>query len=160
MLVDEIDDDTIHIPREKNTTADALSRLEVVGDYMIRSQYLNEAERALGVIAEINGFANEGNKRMETRHGAGSLFTQYGLTADWTMNTTLIHPPIPLILPSLKKSKAEITRAIILLQRWKNKIWSNLLEEMMCEYYVWRNSKAVLIPGAGLMRTDVVLPPG
>ncbi|KAH7825821.1 uncharacterized protein MONOS_16028 [Monocercomonoides exilis] len=105
----------IHIPVEKNTTADALSRLEDAGDHMIRSQCLKEAERALGVIAGIDGFTNEGNKRMETWYDPGSSFAQDSLTAVWTINTMLIHPQIPLILLSLKKEKAEKARAIILL---------------------------------------------
>ncbi|KAH7823354.1 uncharacterized protein MONOS_8442 [Monocercomonoides exilis] len=150
----------IKIPGEKNGTTETSFRLEATRYNLKRSQCLKEAERALGATSEIYAFANERNKRMETRHGAGSQFTQYGLTADLTMNTTLIHPPIPLILPSLKKTKAEITRAIILIQRWKNKIWSNLLEEMTFQYNVWSYSKTVFIPGAGVMRTGAALPPG
>ncbi|KAH7826370.1 uncharacterized protein MONOS_13929 [Monocercomonoides exilis] len=159
MSVDEIDDDSNAHSREKNTNADALSRLDAAGDYMIRSQCSKEADRTLGVTAEIDEFAYEGNKRKDTWHGPGSSFAQDGLTADWIMNTMLIHPPIPLILPSLKKAKAMIARAIILLPAWRNQIWSILLEETMSQYFVWRNSKTVLILGAGLMRTGAVLHP-
>ncbi|KAH7816687.1 uncharacterized protein MONOS_8423 [Monocercomonoides exilis] len=149
----------IHIPGERNIAVEALSQTVVEGDYEITAREQKEAEQAFEAVHIVDAFANRKNKRCVTWYGPGSPWCKDGLAADWGRDVVLLHPPIPLIVPCLKKARAEKTRAIILLPAWKNQVWSQLFEEMETHRVVWKDAKKVLLPGEELRRTGASLPP-
>ncbi|KAH7824068.1 uncharacterized protein MONOS_1695 [Monocercomonoides exilis] len=150
----------IHIPGDKNVIADSLSRLAIAGDYEIRTQNLREAEAVLEAVPNVDAFANIRNKKRPIWYGPGSPWCTDGLAADWREGVILAHPPVPLIMPCLKKAQTERARVVLFLPAWKNQVWSQILEEMETHRVMWKDAKEVLIPGEGLRRTGASLPPG
>ncbi|KAH7832713.1 uncharacterized protein MONOS_13045 [Monocercomonoides exilis] len=132
----------IDIPGERNIKADTLFRTAAAGDHEITARAQSKAQRCV------------------IWYGPGSTWCTDGLAADWGRCVVLLHPPIPHIIPFLKKAKAERTRAIILLPSLKNQLWSPLLEELITRQILRKDSKEVLIPGEGLRKTGESLPLG
>jgi ribonuclease HI len=54
-----------HVPGIENVTADALSRMDLVGDYSLRTDFYNRGISALGVNPTLDVFANVLNKKCE-----------------------------------------------------------------------------------------------
>lgn len=149
-----------HIPGIRNKAADALSRLEWAGDYSVKEEVLEEVYRTLNWRPEVDAFASPRNYRCPRWFGPGSMIAEDGLTADWRGMKILAHPPIPLILPVLRKLRLERPQCLLLIPGWRNQSWSQVVEELTTRKIIWSSAKAILEEGPGMRRTGSSLPPG
>ncbi|KAH7823537.1 uncharacterized protein MONOS_11633 [Monocercomonoides exilis] len=150
----------IHLPGVLNSAADSLSRLERSGDYQITRKGMEEVQKQLNVEIEQDAFASQGNNKAQIWFGSSSLYAEDGLSVSWKYAVTLVHPPVPLILPSMRKIWREKARAVILIPTWRDQIWTPLLKRMITHFEYWKNSQTILQPGPGLKRTGASLSPG
>lgn len=149
-----------HIPGIRNKAADALSRLEWAGDYSVKEEVLEEVYRKLNWKPDVDAFASPRNYRCPRWFGPGSMIAEDGLTADWRGMRILAHPPVPLILPVLRKIQLERPQCLLLIPGWKNQTWSQVVEKMARKKIIWSSAKAILEEGPGMRRTGSSLPPG
>jgi hypothetical protein len=152
-----------HIPGINNTTADHLSRLEKSGDYAIRQEVLDKGLKKIQATIDIDLFANKENRkcqRFATVSGFGGVAERDAFSMDWGSFSPLIHPPIPLILPCLRKVEREGVRGVIVVPAWKGQCWSNLLQRLTVRKINLGRSAMILQPGRLMQRCGTQLPPG
>jgi hypothetical protein len=68
------------------------------------------------------------------------------LRLDWSKikYPALIHPPIPLILKSIQKFAKEGTKAIIIVPKWRDQVWSELVSQYTLSKINLRKTKNIL----------------
>ncbi|KAH7822119.1 uncharacterized protein MONOS_6143fu14596 [Monocercomonoides exilis] len=148
------------IPGKKNGRADSLSRLERGGDYQIRQEAFRELVKKIQVKITLDAFATAWNKKAYRWCGPRSHINEDGLQQPWYGETVLAHPPIPLILPTIRKTILEQARVLLLLPDWKGQIWEPLLRETNHVEWTSKNLSDLLIPGPLMKKMDACLPPG
>ncbi len=155
---------TSHIAGLKNTTADALSRLERSGDYSIRQEVLDLLCTVMEIKPTLDPFSSLSNhkcQRFWTRSPEEKASGTDGMTAQWSGELmTLLHPPIPLILPALKKTREEKAQALLLLPDWRGQAWEPMIQEMAVREIHLGPAEEILIPGEAMTAAGMSLPPG
>ncbi|KAA6358094.1 MAG: hypothetical protein EZS28_046379, partial [Streblomastix strix] len=89
-----------------NRKADALSRLELAGDYEIRIKYLNIVLQSQDLELEADMFATKYNKKCPIYYAPTSdeVAARVGdLQADWNNKSILINPPLTLMRKIVRK---------------------------------------------------------
>ena len=164
--------DCVHIPGVDNQKADSLSRLARSGDYSLKPGILAEAERQLGVKAEVDLFASSSNAqtaRYCTTTANRRALTIHGQQArnalaipNWAeMGVGLVHPPIPVIPRALAKIRRDGATAIFVAPSWPGAIWSSILRQMTVRGpVVLGECEEVLEKGRTMLKRDYALPPG
>ncbi|KAA6339759.1 MAG: hypothetical protein EZS28_052585, partial [Streblomastix strix] len=124
----------VHIKGVDNRQADALSRLELAGDYQIRTKYLTTALLQLGLTLQEDMFATKSNAKCtiyysptqeEAAAGTG------GLQAVWSNKTILINPPLTLMGKVVQKLRTVSNcTAVVIAMDWPNQWWSQQLQIM------------------------------
>jgi hypothetical protein len=115
-----------HIPGVLNDVPDALSRLEISGDYQIKARVLWRCLQQMNYYPEIDLFANTTNidlerycslkvRRSENKREEG-VHIGNALHIRWTGMKLLMLPPIPLINRTLEKFVME---GVIIVPDWK-----------------------------------------
>jgi hypothetical protein len=113
-----------HIKGIDNRKADALSRLELAGDYEIRIKYLNIVLQSQDLELEADMFATKYNKKC-TKYYAPTSDEEAagvgGLQADWNNKTILINPPLTLMGKIVRKLlTVKNCIAIVIAMDWVN----------------------------------------
>jgi hypothetical protein len=156
----------LHIPDEENGVADSLSRLARSGDYGLKRGVLAEAERQLGVTADVDLFAcavNTQKERYWTLEKDRKAEGRNALAADynWTEGVMLIHPPIALLMRCLMKIRQDCATAILIAPNWRGAIWMEMLRKMtMKQPVILGICMEVLEMGPSMKDTGALLPPG
>ena len=164
--------DCVHIPGVENRKADSLSRLARSGDYSLKPGVLAEAERQLGVKAEVDLFASSSNA--QTARYCTTTVNRRALAIDgqqvrnaltihsWAdLGVVLVHPPIRVIPRALAKIRHDRATAIFVAPAWPGAIWSSTLRQMTVRGpVVLGECEAVLQMGRSMQQRDYALPPG
>ena len=153
-----------HIAGEDNKTADALSRLCPGGRYHLKEGVVAAIEQALGVVAEVDLFADRRNTQKQRYWTLESDSKAEGRNAwdmpTWKSSVCLIHPPIPLIVRALVRVRDDKATAILIAPAWWGMPWTNLLKTMMVKSYLIGKSQEVLIMEKAMLRSGSALPLG
>jgi hypothetical protein len=156
-----------HIAGEKNRLADSLSRLSRSGDYTLKAEILERAEKELGVEAEVDLFARRANRKKERyctldEHDDKAEAIDAMDMDTWSGFVSLVHPPIPMLTAVLAKLNRSKATAIVICPNWNGCVWSPMLRKMMVtgKKVILGKSSEVLVMGARMKKTQAALPPG
>ncbi|KAA6357002.1 MAG: hypothetical protein EZS28_047471, partial [Streblomastix strix] len=122
-----------HIPGVMNKEPDSLSRLDRSGDYAINKDILHTALMKLKVVITMDAFATRINRQHRKFCSVTKdiwAMARDGLTISWENQIPLLHPPIPLLLRTIRKVKEDQVRtAVIIAPKWPGQYWyTELLE--------------------------------
>jgi hypothetical protein len=156
-----------HIPGKENDFVDALSRLEVTGDYSLRWDVFELAVRMLNVTPTIDMFAHNLNNRlplfvaMDGPLPRGAVAVD-AFAQDWTVGLPYLLPPVQLLLRVLAKVRDDGARAVIVVPMWPSQPWWTLLQTMQTNTVALGDAENVLLPGPAMTGSNVTLrlPPG
>ncbi|KAA6379654.1 MAG: hypothetical protein EZS28_024818 [Streblomastix strix] len=152
-----------HIPGKDNKVADSLSRLFTSGDNGIRKEVLDEALQELAMQPTIDYFANRRNckrKRFYSLIWDPWAQGQDGMKENWYKETSLLHPPIPLIQRVLNKVRKNQTEAVLIVPYWQTQSWWTDLQDLMIKSINLGKSSDVPDVGGRMRKQKRHLPPG
>jgi hypothetical protein len=114
----------LHLPGVQNQAADRLSRLGTLREYAVKPAVLRAimSEFQFWPVTDIFGVDSE-----QTDRGAGR--PSNGLRVAWRGRDLYLHPPITLLMPTVRKLRSEPTRAILIHPAWESQPWSLLIQE-------------------------------
>jgi hypothetical protein len=156
-----------HIPGKDNDLVDALSRMEVTGDYELKAEFFERGLAVLGASPTVDLFAHNRNNKIPTfvamdgplAQGAAALDA---FSLDWATGLPYIFPPVQLLLRVLRKLSDEKARAVLVAPKWPSQPWWTLLQTMQSSTVELGDAQSVLSPGPGMTGSHVTLrlPPG
>ena len=125
-----------HVPGVENVFPDALSRMDVAGDYELTEEAYQRGVAFLRVRPTIDLFASASNKKIErfcslptARVVEQSLGDAW--MSPWTGETPYVFPPIQLMARVLQKLKRDAVKvAVVVFPVWPCQPWWNLLRAM------------------------------
>jgi hypothetical protein len=152
-----------HIPGVQNVLTDALSRLEITGDYQLRPEVYRSCVAMLRVTPTIDLFAHCQNNKC-ARFVALPGIRASGATAlgafdiqDWSRDTA--RQVIDRVLQRILRDRVT---AVLVVPKWTSQPWWGLLRPIAITVVELGDSKAVLIPGPQMKESESEkkLPPG
>jgi ribonuclease HI len=154
-----------HRPGVKNEKADALSRLEWMGDYEIQSGILAQALLEWGITPSIDLFATELNCKFplycSPDPSDGNALTCNAFSIPWNQfQWPYIHVTPALIPKCLQRIQEERILALIIAPMWASQSWWDKLKRMTRTFKVLGRGEDILIPGKEMKRRETKLPPG
>jgi hypothetical protein len=156
-----------HIPGKENVLVDALSRMEVTGDYALRPEKYHQALELLGAHPTVDLFAHALNRKMDRFVAMDGPLALGAVATDafsfsWRKEIPYAFPPIQLIGRMLQRMHEEQVTAVVVIPKWPSEPWWNLFRDMQIMTIELGQSKEVLVPGLAMTSSHVTLtlPPG
>jgi hypothetical protein len=159
-----------HIPGKENDFVDALSRMEVTGDYSLKSDVYRNALQMLQIEPTIDLFAHVQNYKCPGYAALPNLAqglskgaaVMDAFTIDWRRETPYIFPPVQIIDRVLRRIQDDKVTAVLVLPEWPGRPWWNLFVPMARAVIGLGQSAHVLEPGPAMRQssTQKRLPPG
>jgi hypothetical protein len=157
-----------HIPGIQNVLVDALSRMEITGDYQLRPEIYQTCTAMLRVNPTIDLFAhNQNNKcpRFVALPGVrseGAVALDAFDVQDWSKEVAYLFPPVQIIGRVLQRILDDKAVAVIVVPKWPSQPWWGLLRPIALSIVELGESKDVLLPGPRMRESDSdkKLPPG
>jgi ribonuclease HI len=155
----------LHLPGKKNTKADALSRLEWMGDYEVKWDLVVPHLSRWGIYPEIDLFATKGNHKCPKYCSAdkGDQGAEWidAFSRSWRgLRYPLIHTTPGLILACLRRIQEEQLEAIMIAPMWPSQPWWDRLKRMTQKFQVLGRGEEALNPGPWMKKRGTKLPPG
>jgi hypothetical protein len=154
-----------HVPGVENILTDALSRMDVVGDYSLTQEMFRKATTDLSVTPTIDLFATTSNHKLQRfaalpgRNGEG-VEVRDALSIPWTNEVPYLFPPVQLIPRVLQKLRMDaVKEAVLVFPLWPSQPWWSLLPDSVVKMVELGQSTAVLVRGPSLT-VEHKLPPG
>jgi hypothetical protein len=157
-----------HIPGVQNVLSDALSRLEITGDYQLDPEVYRNSMAMLRFTPTIDLFAHCQNKKCQ-RFVALPGVRAAGATAldafdiqDWSKELPYIFPPVQVIDRVLQRIALDKATAVVVVPKWTSQPWWGLLRPMTISVVELGDSSFVLLPGPRMRESESQkkLPPG
>jgi hypothetical protein len=156
-----------HIPGKLNTLTDALSRIEVTGDYALRPDLCKQALQMLQIQPTIDLFAHCLNSQLPRFAAIPGPLSQGAVakdafSLDWATEVPYVFPPVQLMDRVLQKIQEERVTAVVVAPKWPSRPWWSTLRALFQTAYELSEAEAVLTPGPGMINSQVQLrlPPG
>jgi ribonuclease HI len=152
-----------HLPGVQNSSADALSRLEIAGDYQLDKDIFQSGLQTIQMFPEIDLFATEENHllpRFVTVKRSMSAIAVNAFSINWNNLSIYLHPPIILISKCLQKIIHDKAEAVIVTPQWQGQTWWPLLQQITVRKVELGKSTEVLSPGFLMKSRNLKLPPG
>ncbi|KAA6400671.1 MAG: hypothetical protein EZS28_003798 [Streblomastix strix] len=138
----------VHIMGVDNRQADALNRLELVGDYQIRTKYPTTALLQLGLTLQEYMFATKKNAKCtiyysltQEEAAAGTV----GIQDVWENKVILINPPLTLIGKVVQKLRTVLNcTAVVIAMDWPNQWWSQQLQNMASDQIILEEQESLI----------------
>jgi hypothetical protein len=154
-----------HLPGKENVTADALSRMDLVGDYELKKEVYEAALEKLGVWPTLDAFANCNNHKCDRfwalpgplSVGAEALDA---MRYDWSEDLVYLFPPVQLVPKVLQKLVWEGGDAIMVVPDWPSRPWWNMMQSHRLGQVSLGEAEVALRPGPSLAVNRARLPPG
>jgi hypothetical protein len=156
-----------HILGKENMVVDALSRMEVTGDYALKPGKFHQALQLLEAHSTADLFAHALNRKldrfmvMDGFLALGAVATD-AFTFSWKKELPYAFPPIQLIGRMLQRVREERITAVVVMPKWTSEPWWNLFRDMQRMTIELGQSKEALSPGLAMTGSHVTLtlPPG
>jgi hypothetical protein len=156
-----------HIPGKENELVDALSRMEVTGDYELRQEVFSRAIQLLGVIPTVDLFAHARNRKIARFVAMDGPLAEGAVARDafalsWRNERPYAFPPVQLVGQVLQRIQEERIAAVIVVPKWTSQPWWNLFREMQLTTIELGMADDVLLPGLAMTGSHItlVLPKG
>ena len=124
-----------HIPGEKNTEADYLSRAPTdCSEWSLKDAIANEIISDFGLTIDI--FASTLNNKLPrfvTWWPQPGAVASDALSIPWANERIYMFPPIPLIFKAVLKARREQVFAVLVAPDWPASIWYPLVQRMLTE---------------------------
>jgi hypothetical protein len=154
----------VHLPGVRNGVADALSRLELSGDYQLMPSVLSSALSLLGIKCTIDMFAAPWNAQFPRWIGwtqASFPLSPNAMTSSWEGEIPYLFPPIALLSRVLQKLRAErIREAVLVIPQWPGQPWWPVLQEVWVMVVDVGPASQCLRKGPLMSKKKRLLPPG
>jgi ribonuclease HI len=155
----------IHRPGVRNEKADALSRLEWMGDYEIQWSLILPILCEWNITPTIDLFATAHNRKLPLYCSADPLDTKAvaydAFSIPWAQfQWPYIHVAPDLIPKCLQRIQEERILALLIAPMWPSQIWWDKLKRMTRTYRVLGRGESILLPGAEMRKRGTKLPPG
>jgi hypothetical protein len=152
-------------PGVLNIKADALSRLELMGDYEVRWEPVQATLQTWGIHPSIDLFATRSNHKLPNYVSADPYDSDAVWTDAWTEKWSswkfpFIHTTPALIPRCLQRVNEERIVALMITPMWPSQIWWNTLKRMTVCQQTLGLGPDVLIPRREMKRRGTKLPPG
>ena len=154
-----------HVPGIQNTLADALSRMDLVGDYQLKDEAFQRGIAEMNINPSIDLFANSSNhkcRRFLALPGplaVGALALD-ALNYSWEGETPYVFPPVQIIPRILQKLRKEVNSAVLVVPEWISRPWWNLMQQNAVRMVRLGRAEDVLKAGPSLAIDNRKLPPG
>jgi hypothetical protein len=124
-----------HIPGKENDLVDALSRLEVTGDYSLRQDVFEAALRLSVATPTIEMFAHNLNCKLPVFVAIDGPLARGAVVVEaFAYNLSIglpyLFPTVQLLLRVLAKVRDERVRAVIVVPMWLSQPWWTLFQTM------------------------------
>jgi hypothetical protein len=154
-----------HIPRIDNGVADALSRMDKVGDYGLKVEYFRRGVEYLGVAPTLDVFGAKHNSKCARflalpGKGAGGAVALDALRYSWEGEVAYAFPPVQLIPRVIQKLFLERGEAVMVVPEWPSRPWWNLLLRFTIRLVRLGEAQEVLEAGPTMTSNRAKLPPG
>jgi hypothetical protein len=155
-----------HVPGVENVTADALSRMDRVGDYQLKPEVYSKGIQTLQVYPQLDVFANCENRKcpeflaLPGRKAAGARALD-ALRYSWQGELVYAFPPVQIVARVLRKIIAErLKNVIMVVPEWPSRPWWNLMELLAVRRTMLGEATSILEPGPSLAPSRAKMPPG
>jgi ribonuclease HI len=154
-----------HVPGVKNGTADALSRLDKVGDYELTAEMYQRGVNFLCVSPTVDLFATDQNHKCQ-RYLSLPGVTGEGACAwdalrySWIGEKVYAFPPVQIVPRILQKIRAERVEAVVVVPEWPSRPWWNLFQDGVVKQVRLGKSEEVLKAGPTMRPNGTKPPPG
>jgi hypothetical protein len=155
----------IHRPGIRNEKADALSRLEWMGDYEIQWELISPILREWKITPTIDLFATRANHKLPLYCSAVPMdqeaFAYNAFSIPWAQFPwPYIHTTPTLIPLCLQRIEMEQILALIIAPMWPSQPWWDKLKRMTKTYRILGRGETILTPGLEMKKRGTKLPPG
>jgi ribonuclease HI len=155
----------IHRPGVRNEKADALSRLEWMGDYEIQWNLVLPILQEWNIIPTIDLFATKANHKLPLYCSADptdeEAWTYNAFSIPWAQFTwPYIHTTPALIPTCLQRIEAERILSLIIAPMWPSQPWWDKLKRMTKAFRILGRGEEILSPGGEMKKRGTKLPPG
>jgi hypothetical protein len=145
--------------------ADALSRLDPVGDYSLRKGVYQSVVQEWQLSPSIDLLADSSNfkcPRFIALPGpqATGAIAQDPFRYSWRGENPYVFPPVQIIPKVLQKLRAEVSRAVMFVPEWTSRPWWNLFRMHVLRWKRLGRSAEVLTKGPSIESQGLKLPPG
>jgi ribonuclease HI len=121
-----------YLPGAQNGAADSLSRMGSAGEYYMTTATMQKILTHWNVHLTVDIFASEQTARLDrycTRDPKdANAMAIDGLDIEWTNEVVLLHPPLTLILKTIRKAIQEAATGILIVPDWTGQTWYPLLQ--------------------------------
>jgi hypothetical protein len=155
-----------HVPGVENVTADALSRMDVAGDYELKLEFYQRGVHFLRINPSLDLFATANNNKCQTflalpgRRATGARALD-ALRYSWDGQTVYAFPPVQLIPKVLQRIRMErLQHVVMVFPEWPSRPWWNSLQELVVTQVRLGDAQMVLAPGPTMADNRAKLPPG
>jgi ribonuclease HI len=154
-----------HIPGIENVMADALSRMDRVGDYSLGKEWYDRGVECLGVRPTLDVFASCNNAKCQRflalpgRYSKGAVALD-ALRYSWEGELAYAFPPVQLIPRVLQKIRLEVGEAVLVVPEWPSRPWWNMLQGCVRKQVRLGKAEEVLEKGPTMTARRAKLPPG
>jgi ribonuclease HI len=155
----------IHRPGVDNEKADALSRLELMGDYEVKWEAVQRVLDKWKITPSIDLFATTTNHKLPVYCSANKTDTEAIWIDAWTRPWKdwvypLIHTTPSLIPKCLQRIQQEGITALMIAPMWPSQPWWDILKRMTIVAEPLGLGKDILLPGSEMKKRKTKLPPG
>ena len=157
----------VHLPGKQNELVDALSRMEISGDYSLLHPVYQRGIAALQVNPTTDLFDHRLNMKLPRFVAlpgklAGGAVALDAFSMDWTQELPYIFPPVQLVPRVLRLLLEFRTRAILVAPRWTGQAWWTTIHQASSRIVELGPSAEVLAPGPTMTCSKVAIkfPPG
>jgi hypothetical protein len=155
------------MPGKGNVLVDALSRIEVTGDYALDQGVFQQAVQLLGVVPTVDLFAHKFNNKlprfvaMDGLLAEGAIWTG-AFSFTWRGELVYAFPPVQLVGRVLQRVQEENLCAVVVVPKWPSHWWWSVFLAKQVRMVELGMSKQVLHPGLAMTGSHVTLelPPG
>jgi ribonuclease HI len=153
-----------HIPGAGNGDADALSRMGSTGEYYLSTRMVNRILQLMPRAPTLDVFASRAThvlpRYMTLDRFDGGAVAIDGLSASWADEIVWLHPPLNLILRTLRIVETTRATGVIVVPDWRGQPWFPLLQRLSQDQLPLGSFVETMTKTPAMTERGLLLPPG